>query len=198
MPPEDFVETDIVIEENGYQSELFTADGTVYVALSLEGDYDYISEHSRPVFSYKTLGFINNAWCGNYYQVDNDHGFTLICDDMSNLFCPENEKDMIEAFYSDKEKQSHFCDGEKIPEHLDAKLHEALNYDGNTTVIPREGLTEITIERRSDDGIVFFDFHFLICYDGSFYLIHTSSYDTVEGSELPRDVSDEILAFYNQ
>ena len=107
-PPEDFVETDIVIEENGYQSERFTADGTVYVALSFEGDYDYISEHSRPVFSYKTLGFINNAWCGNYYQVDNDHGFTLICDDMSNLFCPENEKDMIEAFYSDKEKQSHF------------------------------------------------------------------------------------------
>ena len=117
---------------------------------------------------------------------------------MGDLFCPENEKDTVEAFYADKEKQSHFFDGEKLPEHLDARLQESLDYDGDTIVIPREGLTEILIERRSDDGIVFFDFHSLICYNGSFYLIHISSFDTVEGSELPRDVSDEMLAFLNK
>lgn len=196
-PPDDFVETDIVIEENGYQSERFTADGTVYVALSFTGDSDYLNEHSHPVFSYKTHGFMNGALCGNYYQVDNGHGFTLICDDMSTLFCPEDEKDAIEAFYADESRQSYFCNGEKIPEELDSKLNESLNYEEDTTVIPRDGLDEITIEKRSDDGIVVFDFHFLISYNGSLYLIHISRYDTVDASALPRDVSNEILSFLN-
>ena len=197
-PPDGFVETDIVIEENGYQSERFTADGTVYVALSFEGDYDYISEHSHPVFSYKTVGLMNGSQCGNYYRVDNDYGFTLICDDMSTLFCPEDEKDAIEAFYADESRQSYFCNGEKIPEELDSKLNESLNYEEDTTVIPRDGLDEITIEKRSDDGIVVFDFYCLISYNGSLYLIHISRYDTVDASELPRDVSNEILAFLNK
>ena len=35
LPPDDYVKTDILIEEDGYQSERFTADGVVYTVLPL-------------------------------------------------------------------------------------------------------------------------------------------------------------------
>ena len=35
MPPEDYVETKITVEENGYQDERFTADGKVYEVIDL-------------------------------------------------------------------------------------------------------------------------------------------------------------------
>ena len=87
IPPEDFVETEIVIEENGYQDTKFTANGVVYHSLGLDVfDHSYIKE---PVFSYKTSGFLNGSQCGNYYKVENANNYNLVSDEYGLLFAPE-------------------------------------------------------------------------------------------------------------
>ena len=78
MPPSDFVETDIVIEENGYQDARFTADGVVYEVLDFEANDDAYIEN--PIFTYKTEGFLNRSQCGNYYKVENPQGFNIVAD----------------------------------------------------------------------------------------------------------------------
>ncbi len=98
-PPDGFVETDIVIEENGYQDTRFTAGGIVYEVLEFQVyDLDAIS---NPVFTYKTKGFLNGAQCGNYYAIDNDQGFNLVSDEFGSLFCPVEEKETVIAYYTD-------------------------------------------------------------------------------------------------
>ena len=102
-PPEDFVETEIVIEENGYQSERFTADGVVYEVLEdvyLEVDGDEL----EAIFSYKEEGIMNRSQWGNYYRWENEPGFHLVCDGTGggSVFCPVEEREQVLAYYMDE------------------------------------------------------------------------------------------------
>ena len=98
---EPYVPTDIVIEEEGYQAERFTADGIVYVAVDLYVNYDIYEERNEPVFSYKAgkTIFSDNYERGNYYRVENDMDFDLVCDCYYTLFCPEEQKDSVLTYY---------------------------------------------------------------------------------------------------
>lgn len=99
QPPEDFVETEIVIEENGYQDTRFTADGVLYEVLDFEAEFFECNHVAEPVFSYKTEGLFNGKDCGNYYRIENEQGFDLIWDNSSRLFCPAEEKERVMTYY---------------------------------------------------------------------------------------------------
>ena len=78
IPPLDFVETDVIIAEEGYQGSRFTANGVVYERLAFEvEDEEAIGD---AVFAYKTEGIWHNNERGNYFLVENDQGFHLVCD----------------------------------------------------------------------------------------------------------------------
>lgn len=101
-PPEDFVETEIVIEENGYQSERFTADGVVYEVLE---DFSLnLEEEPEAIFSYKEEGIMNRSQWGNYYRWENEPGFHLVCDGTwgGSVFCPVEEREQVLAYYMDE------------------------------------------------------------------------------------------------
>ncbi len=98
-PPENFVETDILIQEDGYQDTRFTANGMVYGALDIRMlDVNRIGD---PIFTYKTDGFLNGSQCGNYYVVENDPGFHLVSNEYGKLFALVAERERINAYYSD-------------------------------------------------------------------------------------------------
>lgn len=159
-PSEDFVETQIVIEESGYQIERFTADGVVYQSLELIPNYDICKENSVPVFSYKTPGFWNRAQWGNYYALENDAGFDLIWSPYGGLFCPADQADAVLAHY----RQAGIVwyripeDGGPIP--LTQRIQDALTAmdpaTGMEELIP-DAHTELWFQSNSPDG--------LICYD---------------------------------
>jgi len=97
-PPEGFVETEIVIEEKGYQAERFTADGITYEALGI-----YVVDPSvigDAVFTYKVDGFLQRIHWGNYYTVTNGNGFSLVCDASGLLFAPTKDLETVITYYS--------------------------------------------------------------------------------------------------
>lgn len=99
MPLDGFVETEVVIDENGYQDTRFTADGVVYEVLDFQVyDTDAIS---NPIFTYKTAGFLNGSQCGNYYAINNNQDFNLVSDEFGLLFCPVEERERVITYYTD-------------------------------------------------------------------------------------------------
>ena len=73
---DEFVETDIEIDEIGYQDERFTSDGVVYESL----DFTLTCEEEVaevPMFSYREDGLFGMFAGGYYCLVENEHGLTL-------------------------------------------------------------------------------------------------------------------------
>lgn len=106
LPPDGFVQTDITIEEDGYQDTRFTADGVVYEVLSMEL-YD-LAAMGEPVFTYQTSGFLNGSQCGNYYLVPNEGDFSLVCDEFGVIFCPAEQKEAVYAYYYETQHHAYF------------------------------------------------------------------------------------------
>ena len=55
---------------------------------------------SDAVFTYKVDGFWNASEWGNYFTVENSHGFRLVRDDHGLLFAHRGELDRVKHFYS--------------------------------------------------------------------------------------------------
>ncbi len=131
IPPEDFVKTEIRIEEDGFQSESFHADGVVYEALNWSVEVD--KSKLTPVFYYTVPGFLNGSQSGNYYTVPNSGGFDLVYGGW-DVFCPSEQRTAVEAYYDDPAKlrwHLYTLDGlsEPLPNELEEQLrlgwHEA-------------------------------------------------------------------------
>lgn len=154
--PEDFQHTGIVIEENCYQPQTFTANGTVYHALPLEAHPDGCAMVAEAVFCYKPEGFLNRSQWGNYYRLRNDQGFDLIWDGYSQLYCPEDQTDAILGYY-------HTCGSVWMREEmlsLPKQLTDALNgyLENRAEDIGAQALetipVEYSIDQCSADGLV--------------------------------------------
>lgn len=102
-PPEDYVDTDIIIEGDIYQNDYFTADGKVYRLLDLDAYYDGCKEKATPVFSYKPEGILNRAQWQNYYRIENERDFDLIWNGSNELFCTDDEREAIIEYYNSSE-----------------------------------------------------------------------------------------------
>ena len=93
-------ETNIVIEEEGYPGETFTADGVVYEMLPIYPDFDYCFDHSEPVFGYTWQGVLGQNYPGTLYRVENPQNFDLIWNDCDTMYCPTDQVDEVMAYYS--------------------------------------------------------------------------------------------------
>ena len=96
-------ETNIVIEEEGYPGETFTADGVVYEMLPIYPDFDYCFDHSEPVFTYIWQGVLGQNYPGTLSRVENPQNFDLIWNDCDTMYCPTDQLDEVVAYYSSLE-----------------------------------------------------------------------------------------------
>ena len=97
------LETNIVIEEEGYPGETFTADGVVYEMLPVYPDFDYCFDHSEPVFTYTWQGVLGQNYPGTLSRVENPQNFDLIWNDCDTMYCPTDQLDEVMAYYSSLE-----------------------------------------------------------------------------------------------
>ncbi len=204
-PPEDYVKTDIMIEEDGYQSDKFTANGVVYKSLELYIDGEI--RGFKPVFSYETSGFLNGSQCGNYYEVENPKDFPLFCDDGGKLFVPQNEYKKISQYYHNKDNYcGYLYDSNGNKKYLDdASVTQITDYvDENqaTKTIIINHNNEIDLHIVSKDGIVYMDFHSFIIHKDSLYCVCISEYLGNNNTkytvlEIPRELAEPITEAFN-
>ncbi|MBP3392161.1 MAG: hypothetical protein J6L76_05160 [Clostridia bacterium] len=202
-PPEDFVETDIVIEENGYQDTRFTADGVVYEVLDL-----YVCEEeplSTPIFTYKYKGFFNASQNGNYYQIENEPGFHLVSDSFGCLFAPVEEREQILAYYADwANLDGYYDDWEertfKISGDEKQVVQNFLNMDIDS--LPQQKIAvkdaqEFSIEIICKEGIVFVESCPFVSFNNRVYYLQETRYleNAVEYTltELPAETEAVLL-----
>lgn len=202
LPPEDYVETDVVIEENGYQDVRFTADGKVYEVLYLYVDSeDYIG---KPIFSYKTSGILNGSQCGNYYLVENPNNYNLVCDWAGLLFAPVDEKkEVLEYYLSLENLDYYFVYGmeqkvlidDSFGSELSLFLSEDLSNKETTTFI-LETADTYEIETISKDGLIHISTHSFLCLNNSVYYIYESSFEDskIKYTVIPLD--EQLKAYF--
>lgn len=221
-PPLDFVETDIVIEENGYQEERFTADGVVYEVLPLEADFEGCSAIATPVFSYYTEGFLKGSQCGNYFDLAVSADFTLIWDGLNLLFSTAEEREEILTYYDEAADSAvawSFFDwtnyeGEEIDyTPLSAEGSAAMDafVTGDYTPLPARSVTltdyrDISVKGTDADGAVLL--HSISAFflsDGQIYYTNTYEYAD-DGSDavictavvLPDEIGRPLLEAFGQ
>ena len=191
-PPEGFVETDIVIEEQGYQSQRFTADGVIYETLDvyLRG----FGMASDAVFTYKVDGFWNASEWGNYFTVENPHGFRLVCDEYGLLFAPREELDRVKHVYSVSAESVLSCrleSGATRPLSSDTqkRLLDFLRNDADRAPVIEVRISEprcLEVLQVSADGLVLLDSYQLVAYRDKVYLVQQlSENDRYQLVELP-------------
>lgn len=208
VPDADYVKTDIVIAENGYQDERFTADGVVYEVLPLPANDLVCEQLATPIFTYKTEGFLNGYLTGNYYSIENSKGFTLVWNGVDNLFAPAEERDAILSYYFGEAMEWNYYDyanadwdadpqGVALSEEAAGAMQAYLTLDTDSlateTVIP-EAYETIAIEADSSDGIVAYDFWFVVM-EGKVYVQLGSATTEDQREELTlAPLPDEISA----
>lgn len=200
MPPEDYVETEITIEENGYQDERFTADGKVYEVIDLYvNNEDYLD---NPIYSYKTSGLLNGSQCGNYYAVENTNNFDLVCDWFGLLFAPIDEKQEVLDYYLSIENQDYYYyDYSKeesilIDENFTKSLNEFLSKDlSNEDAITSslEDIDSYDIDVISSDKLIYVTSYYFVYLNDSMYYIYESTFIEDVGFEHTLILLDEQL-----
>lgn len=204
-------ETDIVIEEVGYQSERFTADGVVYVAADdLETDF-YVKKQDA-VFTYKYGdNILKRSQWGNYYKVENPHGFNLVCDSFGLLYCPEDELEAVREKYSVLNGYRWEVCGTPLSQEA-SKLFEELieETDGieiKTVTVDFDDNKLACILKMSTDGVIYVhddnSYYDLLIHGDSVYYILDRDYDN-DGEKItyalisvPSLLSGEVLDSYN-
>lgn len=208
LPPDGFVETDIVIDENGYQDTRFTAYGIVYEVT----DY-YVSDteiEPVPIFTYKTSGFMNGSQCGNYYKLEASGNFDLVCDEYGNVFCPANKKNELIKYYSSPENHTAYYDdlsgvrkelSETDYNALQSFLKNDLNSLKSQSMVADDS-EQFVIDITGKDGIICTESHWFVIISAKVYYEKSSFWgenDRVEYDlvELPKGLSDALISIHN-
>lgn len=209
IPPEGFVETEIVIEENGYQDTKFTADGVVYEVL------DFVlcdsEDASTPIFTYKTSGFLNGSQCGNYYAIENSQDFRLVSDKHGLLFTPTEEKERVIAYYTNMENLCVYYDDWnerefKLSKEEATMVCDFLKLDMSLLKQERVTLTEteeFNIKLVCKEDLVFVNSYWFLSLNGTIYYVRGSDYandDRIEYIliELPPELADTMTDIHTR
>lgn len=209
MPPDGFVETEIVIDENGYQDTRFTADGVVYEVL----DFQVYNNNaiSNPIFTYKTAGFLNGSQCGNYYAIDNNQNFNLVSDEFGLLFCPVEERECVITYYTDIANLDGYYDdleGQEFKLSDDGK--EAIQYLGNLDIsslhqeqIVLEDAEEFEIKLVCKENLIYVESHWFLIFNDELYYVYDSDFAEDDGLQytlikLPDAVSEPLLNIHQR
>lgn len=206
-PPEGFVETEIVIEEDGYQDTRFTADGVVYEVLDLE--VHDASAISTPIFTYKTKGFLNRSQCGNYYAIENSQGFRLVSNQWGTLFAPTEEKERILAYYTNVENLCAYYDDWngrefKLSDGDTKALYKFVEEDLRAlpkTQLISEDEETFQIKLVCKEGKVRMAWHCFLHVNGEVYYVSETDFIEGEGFQytvlaLPDEVAEALLERY--
>lgn len=193
--PEDFVETEIVIEE-GDNLDSFTADGVTYELLDHYSidlysiDLFYSDADAEAVFSYKPSGLLNRIRWRNYYVLENSCGFDMVWSDMGGIFAPSEQIEEIMQYYSSCNFNYYIVDGETdslIP--LNEELTEFISKLDYTNF--QEVRIEVsdfpdseTIYLADSDRLFWREKHQYRFIDGYVYLEHTLEYNENGNLEL--------------
>ena len=211
LPSENYVETAIAIEEDGYQDTRFTAGGVVYEALGLP-TYS-VKGLTTPVFSYKTSGFWNGSQCGNYHLVENAQEFQLVCDDNGKLFCPVDDKERIYTYYTDTANMCYYYSNYEnweemilLSEQMQSVLRSFLDKELKTltkTKIISEEADEFLIQELSKDKLVYItDYRLAVIGDSLYYIYEGNRMDDgkIEYilAEFPEEIAQPLLAQHNK
>lgn len=203
-PPEDYVETGIDVEviNKDYESYSFIAQGTVYTILDLESA-NISLEH--PVFSQKEKGPLNRAQWSNYYEVKNDSGFHIVCDEGGVLFAPREDHEQIYAYYENDTPVwfAEFWDDDQdriLIKHeiLEGSLEDLCKRE-STLPYEHYSFTETQTNRtlwctkESTDGVVLYKSLSFELIEGSAYLIRWEQWEQ-EGYILNAYKTDEETA----
>ena len=203
IPPDDFIETEIVIEENGYQSEHFTANGVVYESLELS----VMSENciSEAVFSYKTVGFMNGSQCGNYYRVENEAGLDLVCDSFGTIFTPREQLAAANEYYSNIENLCGYYDdwdGNKraLSEKENHTFFAFIDLDHSalqSITVNADELDEFEIKLVSKDFCIYVKGYWFVAFDGELYYVRRILVDERDKQyvllKLPQDIGESLI-----
>lgn len=159
-PPDDFVDTGIVIEEEGYQLEEFTADGVLYQRLL----FNAASEHGEAVFTYKQGGWYTASQWGNYFRVENGVGCDLVSDRHGGLFCPKDQYDrVVQAYESARETDSiwyvNLTQRIEVSDELRAAFRAVQNLESEGRLMEHseyENLRFLNINEYSFDDVIYY------------------------------------------
>ena len=209
MPPDGFVETEVVIDENGYQDTRFTADGVVYEVLDFEVyDTDAIS---NPIFSYKTDGFLNGSQCGNYYAIDNNQGFNLVSDEFGLLFCPIEETESVIAYYTEISNLDGYYDnweGREFKLTGDEKGTIQYFWDLDISSLHQEQIVlenaeEFEIKLVCKENLIYVKSHWFLIFKDELYYVYDSNFAEDDGLQytlikLPDAVSEPLLNIHRR
>ena len=194
-------ETNIVIEEEGYPGETFTADGVVYEMLPVYPDFDYCIDHSEPVFTYTWQGVLGQNYPGTLSRVENPQNFDLIWNDCDTMYCPTDQLDEVMAYYSSLEdiQWTYFSsvmadediwDDFDVAE-ADLEAIESLPEIWCSPVEPvkvTHDTTELWITANIDDDIVI-DMSFTVA------LTENEAYLVRREETVPTDTLDELIQY---
>ena len=209
LPPDGFVETELVIEENGYQDTKFTVYGMVFEATEyyLANDETVLT----PYFTYKTKGFLNGSQCGNYYKFEANGGFPLVCDEFGTIFCTYNKKPDLEQYYSDPQNLTAYYDnGEETRKELSETDYNALQgflkndlNSLNSQSMVADDSEQFVIDITGKDGIICTESHWFVIISDKVYYEKSSfggENDRVEYNliELPKGLSDTLISIHNR
>ena len=209
LPPDGFVETDIIIEEDGYQDTRFTANGVVYEVTEY-----YVSDTEIelvPIFTYKTKGFMNGSQCGNYYEFETNEDFDLVCNEFRTIFCPVDKMSEFLKYYSDIENlTAYYDDLEGKRKELNEAEYDAvygfLKNDLNTLEEQTMAVSNsetFTIELTGKDGVICTETHWFIIISDKVYYEKNSFYNENYRIEytlipLPKKLSDTLISIHNR
>ncbi len=208
-PPDDFVETEIVIEEDGYQDTRFTADGVVYEVLDLQL-YD-TEAACNPIFTYKTQGLLNGSQCGNYYDIENSQGFNLVSDARGALFSPVDERERIIEYYTNPQNLCGYYDdfdgGEfKLTDGENDIIKGLMTTD--LTALPKEEIisdcaVEFSIIVSCNERLIYMESYWFLALDGEIYYVESSTLADNGGFEytlieLPEEIRGALYEIHKE
>lgn len=209
MPPDGYVDTGIMIEENGYQDTRFTADGVVYVDLGF--DLHYSAEDGEAVFSYREEGFMKGTSYGNYYRLENQNNFDLVSGDRGGVFCPEEDREEILSYYTDEDESVWFYEND-VTMNPRPVTNERMLAMQKLAQFDTEGLTVedikvedyrwATVMEFSSDRLLIKKIYPLIVSEDVVYLQilqdDTDSFDNIlKGIPLPKEIGEGLIDICN-
>ncbi|MBQ8474541.1 MAG: hypothetical protein IJ499_02630 [Clostridia bacterium] len=202
--PENYVDTGLVIEEEGYQYDSFTVDGVVYESFELDTASRIYFINTTPIFSYKYDSFMNQSRWGNYYKIENSQGFDMVYGELGSLFAPSDQIDSIIEYYNTCDVKYYVIDGETqgiklVCDELQ-EFFRRLDYTNFEEVRMEISDFPDTIEvyLTDSDGYIVREKHQYLIIDGYVYLEHTVDYNSngnleLWGKKLPYAYGKKII-----
>ena len=177
--PDRTPQTEIIIQEETYQYERFTADGVVYERVEID-ELSPIYSEWEPAFSYVSKSIFGDTY-GTYDKLIIENGFNIVAGDSGEVFCPVAEKEEVEAFYGDDNNYK-WCydeysiyepiavedDGQKV---LDELLKTYKSKPETVKVkIEYENFEKYWFEQLSNDGVFSKNTIMVYEYNGKYYM----------------------------